>query len=95
MCGMRGLFSYVCIGEGVFEPTPNTALTTRSVSQVGDMDDETDASVIDDCGDSCPDEDVSSEVEGVNDGSDEEDDNEDIFSSNILWCDLVDSTGEM
>ena len=59
---------------------PKTALTTQSVNQVGDLDDKDDASAIDESRDSWSVEDPS---EGVNDGSDEEDDKEYTFFNSI------------
>mmetsp|Transcript_25930 Transcript_25930/g.44281 ORF Transcript_25930/g.44281 Transcript_25930/m.44281 type:complete len:92 (+) Transcript_25930:366-641(+) len=86
MCGIPGLFSHVCIGDGMSEAVvcPKTALTTPSVSQVGDFldgngrddDNDNDSSAIDDCRDGCSDGDPS---EVANDGRDDEEDKDDSF----------------
>lgn len=73
---------------------PKTALTTWLVSQVGDLvEEDEDASVIDDCRDSCPTKDPSSE--GESDGIDEDDDIEDTFLDRMSSHGLVASTPEM
>lgn len=92
------------IGEGTDgAEEPNTDLTTPSESHVGVFDvvvDNTGASAVDDCLESCPDasegdRDGSDAVDGEVDGDVDKEDSDESFFTKTSWYDLVASTGDM